>query len=205
MERGNFRMARNFDFKLNVFGFPRSGNTYMHNALCLMYPNNMFISPRHTVWEIKNELQKGNEVVIVFRNPLDSISSWSLYRQERIFPIEDMNWNDMTINDDIKFYLRFYNEMIALKEDVIFMDFDKFIADSSYIETKIKSKTGLLASMIPTSDQVKEEMLKDYGALNLPRETKVYIEEVKPVVQANPLFADTLSLYQSIQDLEKAQ
>lgn len=197
-------MARNSNTTINVFGYPRSGNTYMHHALCFMYPDNIKLTARHTVWEVKEELNNSNIVVIVFRNPLDAITSWSLYRKEYISPIDEMNWDNMSIEDDIKFYLRFYNEMIAIKEKLIFFDFDKFTVNSEYIENKIKTKINLTAKFIPTPDEIKEDMRQGISILNLPRkETLSLINERKPKVEAHPLFSGTLSLYQTLQGLEK--
>lgn len=198
-------MARNTDFNstINVFGYPRSGNTYMQYALSFMYPDNMYPSARHTVWETKEELKNSNIVVVVFRHPLDSITSWSLYRKEYISPVDEMNWDGMSIEDDIKFYLRFYNEMLTLKEHLIFVDFDKFIVDSHYIENEVKAKFNLSAKHIPTPDEIKNTMRQSIAILNLPRDTKPLIEAKKPQVQAHSLFSDTLSLYQTLQGLEK--
>lgn len=187
---------------VSIFGYPRSGNTFLQTALKHIYPQHIFNAPRHTVWEVKQDIAKGNTPIIPFRNPLDAIGSWAIYRQEGHLGGTHFDWHNDTIEGDIKFYIRFYNDIIYLKDKFIFMDFIKFNNNLDYIKNKTNC-LNLGKDANPTIDEIKFDMTMSIKKINLPRETKPIIEAIKPQIQAHPLFADTLSLYQILQDLEK--
>lgn len=190
---------------ISTFCYPRSGSTFLYTALEYLYEDYHFIPSRHTVWEVKDLVSKGEKLIVPFRNPVDSIGSWNVYRQEGYLGSTHFDWHNDTLEGDIKFYLRFYSEILPLKDNLIFFDFNKFTSDLSYIKSKMKKHLNMEPTKNPLIEFIKSQMKSGIRKLNLPRETKPIIETVKPLIEQHPLYSDTLSLYQKLQELEQEQ
>lgn len=183
---------------INLFGYPRSGTTFLKSALDEIFPDYEFSLCRHTVWELKDDISKGNIPIVPFRYPLDSIGSWSIYRQENILNATHFNWHNDNLEGDIKFYLRINTEILKLKDSIVLMPFEKFADNIEFITQRISVKLGLVPNGDPDLERIKANMRSGIARLNLPRETKEIIETVKPQILQHPLYADTLSLYQRL-------
>lgn len=155
----------------------------MNQALNLLYyPEQKVNITRHTVVSI----EKANQIIVPFRNPLDSIASY------HIFPGAEK------IEFDIKFYIRFYNAILSNLNKIILMDFDHFTKDIEYIKNKILKHFDIITSNQVTDDKIKESMLANGKEANLPRNNKAQLDSVKLQLKEMPEFNECLDLYNTI-------
>lgn len=167
-------------------GFPRSGSTYLNQALNLLYyPDQEVNWNRHTVVAIK----QADNIMVTFRNPVDSIASWHKYP------------SNGQLEEDIKYYLRFYKAVIENLNKVSLMDFDYFTKDIEYIKDKVLKKFGISTDNVTTDSQVKEAMLANNKELNLPRNNKEELEVIKAELQQMPEFTECLKVYATLKKL----
>jgi len=164
-------------------GFPRSGSTYLNQAINLLYyPEQEVNWNRHTVIAI----EKANKIIVPFRNPLDAIASWKTY------PLES------TLDQDIKFYIRFYKAVLDNLHKIVLMDFDYFTKDIDYIKDKVFKNFGIGTDNYVTDAQVKEAMLFNDKELNLPRNNKEELDAVKTELQGMAGFNECVELYNAL-------
>lgn len=164
-------------------GFPRSGSTYLNQALNLLYyPEQEANWNKHTVVAI----EKANRIMVTFRNPADSIASWHRYpsggQQE----------------EDMKFYIRFYSAVLENINKVVLMDFDYFTKDINYISDKVFKNFGIETSRYVTDSQVKEAMLADGKNINLPRNNQEELNAAKEQLITQPLFQKCVELFNEL-------
>jgi hypothetical protein len=65
---------------LYIDGFPRSGNSYVVYFFKNFYPNLEFSHHLHTIAGIKIAIKKGVTPIILIRNPLDTVASYSIMK-----------------------------------------------------------------------------------------------------------------------------
>jgi uncharacterized protein YqfB (UPF0267 family) len=161
-------------------GFPRSGNTYLNYALNLLfYPQEQVNWNRHTV----ASLEEANKIIVPFRNPIDSISSWH------------KSFSGGQINEDIAFYVRFYSAVLENANKIVFMDFDYFTKDIDYIKDKVLKNFGVNTNRYITDVEVKEAMLSNGKDMNLPRSNQENLALIKEQLQNIVGFDRCLGLY----------
>lgn len=166
-------------------GFPRSGSTYLNQTLNLLYyPDQEVNWNRHTVVAI----EQANQIMVTFRNPLDSIASWHKY------PLPS------TLEADVKFYIRFYSMVFANLNKIILMDFDYFTKDIDYIKDKVFKNFGIGTDNYVTDAQVKEVMLANDKKINLPRNNKEELDSVKAELQQMNEFMECVNLYNTLKN-----
>lgn len=181
---------------INSFGYPRSGNTFLRSSLYLLYPEHTVGMPKHTLVEAQRYINQG-KTLVVFRNPLDAISSWSIYKQEGYLSPR-FEWHKLNdIDDDIKFYCRIYNYVLSNLENIILLDFDCFTNNLDYLVDKL-SPLELGPHRAVSIEDVKESMLADERRLNLPRETKSLIQGQHSIIQNSPIFKDAILLHNDL-------
>lgn len=164
-------------------GYPRSGSTYLNQALNLLYyPERQVNLNEHTVITITN----GNNIIVPFRKPLDAIASWKIY------PLES------TLDQDIKFYIRFHKAVLDNLYKVILMDFDYFTKDIDYIKNKVFKNFGIGTDNYVTDAQVKKAMLANGKEINLPRNNKEELDAVKAELQGMAGFNECVELYNAL-------
>ncbi len=164
-------------------GFPRSGSTYINQALNLLYyPNQEVNWNRHTVVAI----EKANKIMITFRNPVDSIASWHKYP------------SDGLLQEDVKFYIRLYSAVLDNLNKVVLMDFDLFTKDIDYIKDKVFKNFGIGTDNYVTDAQVKEAMLANGKDINLPRSNQEELDAVKQQLVNLEGFDQCVELYNQL-------
>jgi hypothetical protein len=164
-------------------GFPRSGSTYLNQALQLLYyPSEAVNNNRHTTIAI----EKSDKIMVSFRNPLDSIASWHRYPSGGL------------LEADIQYYVRFYSYVLSNLDRVVLMDFDLFTQDLEYVKTKVFENFGLTAVQEVTDAQVKEAMLNNGKEINLPRSNKDELDAVKSVLEPLSEFQECISIYATL-------
>ena len=161
-------------------GFPRSGSTYLNQSINLLYyPEQEVNWNRHTVVAI----EKTNRIMVTFRNPADSIASWQKYP------------SNGHLEEDVRFYIRFYSAVLDNLNKVVLMDFDYFTKDIDYIKDKVFKNFGIETNRYVTDSQVREAMLANGKDINLPRNNKEELALVKEQLQNTAGFDRCLELY----------
>lgn len=165
--------------------FPRSGSTYLNQALNLLYyPKQEVNQNRHTVIS----LETVTSIMVAFRNPLDSIASWHLYPSTG------------QLNSDISFYIRFYSAVLNNINKVILMDFDFFTKDIDYIKDKVFKNFGIKTDNYVIDAQVKEAMLINNKEINLPVNNQQELNIIKEQLTEEPLFIECVKLFNKLKD-----
>ena len=161
-------------------GFPRSGSTYLNQALNLLYyPEQEVNWNRHTVVAIEST----NRITVPFRNPLDSITSWHKYPSGN------------QLEADVKFYIRFYSAVLENLNKIILMDFDIFTKDTDYIKDQIFKGFGFSTNRYVTDPDIRQAMLANNKEINLPRNNQEEIALVKEQLPSISGFDKCLELY----------
>ena len=169
--------------ELVTSAYPRSGSTYLNQALQLLYyPTKPVNNNKHTVLAIDNS----EKIIVPFRNPRDSIASWHKYPSNGL------------LEADIKYYVRFYSFVLDNLNKVVLMDFSKFTQDIEYIKSKVLENFGLTVVQEVTDAQVKEVMLNNSKEINLPRSNKDELDAVKSVLETLPEFQECVSIYATL-------
>jgi hypothetical protein len=164
-------------------GFPRSGNTYLNYALHLIfYPNQEVNYISHLV----NAIKANKKIIVPFRNPVDSISSW-----------HHLVFNNNLLSD-IKYYLRFHYAVKENLNKVTLMDFDYFTKDITYIKDKVAANFSISTDKIVTVNEVKNAMLNNNKEINLPRNNKDLLNKTKDKLIQMPELQECIDLYDNL-------
>ena len=166
--------------------FPRSGSTYLNQALQLLfYPSDPVNLNRHSVVSI----EKSEKIMVPFRNPKDSIASWHRYPSNGL------------LEADIKYYVRFYSFVLDNLHKVVLMDFDKFTQDIEYIKSQVSANYNLTTNSSVTNDEVKMAMLVNGKEINLPRNNKAELNLIKENLESMPEFTECIDLYARLKQI----
>lgn len=166
--------------------FPRSGSTYLNQALNLLYyPKQEVNQNRHTVIS----LETVTSIMVAFRNPIDCISSWHKYPSHG------------QLDSDINYYVRFYKTVLNNLNRVVLMDFDYFVKDIDYIKAKVFKNFSIDTDNYVTDTQVKEAMLANSKEINLPRNNKKELDAVKVQLKQMSEFAQCVDLYKRLKQV----
>ena len=149
-----------------VEGFPRSGTTFLHGLLTKAFPNYDVYYAEHTASKLTLE-----NVVVVIRNPYDSIFSWKSY----------IGRND-NVSEIAKWYIRYYKEVLKNIDDVVLIDFNEMITDSSTVLKKVSDKLNVDYLTVDVSKLDKGESLEKYTSF-ITKETKEAYEIYKELLK----------------------
>jgi|688.fasta_scaffold08375_25 hypothetical protein len=174
---------------LTISGYPRSGNTFINHAFFKMYDFAHINFNRHTVKSIAER----DHTFVPFRHPLEAISSWHIYQQVHFLDVR-------FIENDIKFYNRFHEQALAMKDKITFLDFDLFKNNTKYLEDKV-SHIYNVSAMPVEANEVKEFMAHRRLTLNIPRNDDETKQEVMYFVEKQELYKISLDLYNQIKKL----
>jgi hypothetical protein len=179
-------MDYNLQNLLVTSGFPRSGNTFVNHAFKKLFNLEYVNLNRHTVIAIESR----EHTFVPFRHPLDSISSWHLYQDEFLT-------DPRLLENDLKFYLRFHNNLKNLLDKITLLDFDLFKNDLNYLSTKVTNLYDITPSDV-TLEEVKMFMNDSNREMNLPRNTEEQKQEIQERVKETDLYQECTSVYQSL-------
>lgn len=166
-------------------GYPRSGNTYLNQALNLIYypEEEVYINFHST-----KAIQRAQKIIVPFRNPTDSISSWHIWPSNEKLKL------------DVKFYIRFHSFVLDNLNKVVLMDFDYFTKDINYINNKVLKHFDIQTKCYVTDAQVKEAMVTNGKDINLPRNNKEELALVREQLQNTAGFDKCLELYAQLKE-----
>lgn len=147
--------------ELVLEGYPRSGNTFAWDMINILCDGKLRMS--HHVHEYKNVAigqSKGAPVVILIRNPMDAILSFSIY-------------SDNPIPFCARQYFDFYEGVLKYNDGFCFVAFDQVINDFNGVIRKINAETGV---SIPEADNL-EAVAKEARARAKARSVKTHGEK----------------------------
>jgi hypothetical protein len=179
-----------------VAGYPRTGTTFLSFMLQEYYGSDVHSGKlqTHSIVDIEFNLDKA--IFVTLRNPLDCISSWANFRKLIFHPyIESVQ---LTLADDINYYLRFYNYIDSLNNKICIVDFDKFTNSPNYIMDKVKQTLNINPIQQIDYEQLKEKMLKLGGQNNLPTYSKDKINSIKFDLIKEDDYNKTIELYNKL-------
>lgn len=166
--------------------FPRSGSTYLNQALQLLfYPSDLVNRNHHSVVSI----EKSEKIMISFRNPKESIASWHNYPSNGL------------LEADIKYYVRFYSFVLNNLHKVVLMDFDKFTQDIEYIKSQVSTNYNLTTDRLVTNDEVKMAMQVNGKEINLPRNNQEELNLIKSSLESMPEFTECVDIYARLKQI----
>jgi hypothetical protein len=167
-------------------GFPRSGNTYLNYSFkSLYYPEE---NPRLNFHSVSS-MEKYDHLFVPFRNPQDCISSWHNYP------------SNGQLEEDIKYYLRFYTAALENLNKLTLMDFNKFTNSLEYIKYKVKGSLSIDPIANPADSDIKAAMLDSGKTINLPVNNKAKLDVIKAQIVEIPSFQECLELYESLKSV----
>lgn len=169
--------------KLQVCGFPRSGNVFLSYLLReVYYPRVNTSMPYHS----EDAFDKFNNLIVPVRNPIDAIASFNNF----ILP--------HNIQDDINLYISI-NTKALNSLDSIFLNFNQFTSDVEYVKGIIKNNFNLDPMNNPTIEDIKQSILKEDHEIHLPNpERYEAIESTKLVLSNMPEFQDCVNIYNTL-------
>lgn len=170
---------------LKSCGFPRSGNTYLNQALNLLYyPTEEVNLNKHTVVAIK----KATRILVTFRNPIDSIASWHNYP------------SDGHLKKDVEFYLRFYCAVLENLNKIVLMDFETFTKNIDYIKNQVFNNFGFVTNSNATDYDIKYAMIKNNKKINLPRNNQEELMLIKEELKTMSNFEECLQIHENLKN-----
>lgn len=197
-EKYESRFVCNQDTDIVIEGFPRSANTFFVDYLSL---NNTLKVAHHTHDNRNILLGIAFEVpsVVLVRNPLDAIISYSIY-------------SGMKLENAAQRYKNFYSSLIPLKKDLICAEFSDVVNTPELIVSLINERSSLKLkySADQSSDialakrkdieraqksRSAEDFIKTVGAPNAERE-KIKIslrDQAEDFIEENPDLHDLYS------------
>ena len=161
-------------------GYPRSGNTYLNQALQLLYyPTDLVNRNFHSTVVI----EKTQKIIVPFRNPVDAIASWYKYPSNGI------------LKEDIAYYIRFHSYVLENLHKIVLMNFDSFTQNIEYIKSQVSINYNIKTDISITNDEIKMAMLVNGKEINLPRNNKLELDLIKKNLKSMPEFQECVELY----------
>jgi hypothetical protein len=176
---------------LVISTFPRSGSTFLNFVIKSLYYKGDANMNYHTV----NSLHVQEKVIVPFRNPEESIASW------HIFPYKERS----TLDLDIKYYLRFYTEVLNKNKNAVLLDFHKFTKDLDYVKNKISNNFGVKPIYETSIEEIKNEMLSSGKEINLPRNNANELQNIKNNLVNHKDFNNCLEIYNNLLKISEQQ
>jgi hypothetical protein len=177
--RKNYEVKR----KLQVCGFPRSGNVFLSYLLReVYYPQLSTSMPYH----FEDTFDKFNRLIVPVRNPLEAIASFNNF----LLP--------HSIQDDINLYINI-NTKALNSVNTIFVNFDQFTSDVAYVKNIIKNNFNIEPMADPTIESIKQSIIDGNHEIHLPNpERYEAIESTKLVLSNMPEFQDCVNIYNTL-------
>lgn len=124
-------------------GYPRSGNTYFTKLLGIVFPKLIFSHHLHTVGGIKLAFRSKLPVLIIIREPLESIASLYVMNNKSSFLNEDL------IDKYIEDYIQYYKFVLNNRSIIKIVEFQKLINKPQLILDSLNDlNTNLLIQQI---------------------------------------------------------
>lgn len=110
-----------------VDGYPRSGNTFTKGLIRYCYPGIIANNHFHCIAPLKMALRYNQKSLILFRDPIDSVSSLILMENYRVYQTGDSL--DSLIERRLKDYIVYYKYILDNSHRIQFLPFTKVISD----------------------------------------------------------------------------
>ena len=177
------------DIKIYVDGFPKSGNTFLKNAIeestGLKIDN-----PSHTILKIDYLVKNNHIVFITLRDPLDSIASFIALKND-LSPENIKKYTD--------YYERIYSYVLSIKENIELAPFSQIVTDVSEFINKLSNSIKIYKNI--ENIEIIEKMKKDENLSKyIPGEREYSYYEARNLVISSDqsLFQECYNLYYSL-------
>ena len=181
-------------------GFPRSGNTFLRYALKEMYPDHYFNRPIHTVKFIEEHYDK-DMAIMPIRNPKDCISSWIEFKGNLVnkeFGPNSLFYDINNVDKAIKYYIRYFENVLKYKNDILFLNFDIFKNDLEYVSNKIYEAYNIKNLKTTTVDNIKKILIDGGGDTQIPRQDTRVLDSIKVNVESHLLLNTANHIYNEL-------
>lgn len=158
--------------ELVLEGFPRSGNTFLASLMRQAAPDLNFSHHTHLIANLERAKREKLPAVVLFRNPLDSVSSLVVKNPQVYKPSE-------CLSD----YIAYYRSAKKLLPSAIFIHSDELFSNPLEVLGKINRETGL--SIESTQKVLKPEGLAKNSTLD-----KNQLERARSQVTAERVLKD---------------
>jgi len=187
-------------------GYQRSGNTFLAFILAEVINKERLVSHLHKIAPIKIALKKGLYVVVVVRNPNESISSAYLKYHEMHNVKMETKINNKILTKLINDYYSFNKYFLINKEKVLLIDFNNLIKDTNFVVKDILKFINIdIAENLDENIQksinnyIKKKSLKNTIGSSLPSEEKEALKSlIKKHVLKNQKFNECIDLYDKL-------
>jgi hypothetical protein len=163
--------------KIFIAGFPRSGNTYATFLLRNIFQDFEFSHHFHTTGAIKVALSQKIPVLVLVRDPKNTITSFYL----KLLALQNQKFDgvidEKLLRTIIRFYILFHKDLLKLSSKIKIMLFNDLIANPIGFLSTVKNSTNFNISQEVIVSKFEEVQRKDFGAKDalgssLPNETK---------------------------------
>lgn len=183
------------DTDIIIDGFPRCANSFIYNSFKNAQISKLNIAHHlHAPYQIIEGTRLKKPTVLLIRNPVDAISSLKLRSP------------DLEIDTLILYYINFYKDLIQYKNDLLVLDFDTIIGDTSSIVPKINNFFGTKFYNITEKNtkQAKENIVNtnkllegmDELKLALPSKIKTKMKsQIERMIMGNKKIDELIVIY----------
>jgi len=173
--------------KIDQTAFPRSGTNTLNVGLSLCFPNHTVNAPSYSPKTIKN----GDNTFVIFRNPVDSIASWTYY--------SDYMRQTVTLDALIEWWVVFAKTALESSEKTFMTTFDLLIANHHYVFEQYAKKFNLENPQNVSKKIIDSKVKKDFPN-NFPRPHIVVPSFLRSQILESKKYEDANKFYSLIKN-----
>jgi hypothetical protein len=128
---------------LCIEGFGSSGNSYAYQVFDILTKGHVS-HHTHTIANVKKSMRINVPVVILFRDPFESIPSHVVRFDKPIY-------------EDVKEYERFYKDVMSIKSDLVLVNFKDLIQNTLYVVDKVAKVCDLNIDRPDSREDIEKE------------------------------------------------
>ena len=192
-------------------GYPRSGNTFSKYLFSYIYPNLKGTSHLHSIAGLKIALKRNVRSIIIFRDPLESVLSYTFTKTKRNNNPQKYDIN--LLRELTEEWIDFYNFSIKNKEKILLLEFK---TNSEGILSNIKTLGRFLTSTSMGENEIKEKVInfdelmqkkedkKEPGYSSLPQiEKNKFKQNIKSDLLTLECYKIALEIYVELQSINR--
>lgn len=140
-------------------GYPRSANTYFEAALLVSQDNKIHVSSHsHASAQVLMGVRKNIPTIVLFREPKEAVAS-----------LLELTSGDLPVDEYIKDYYTFYEDLDGCLDDVLLVEFPEAIGDFSEIIRRVNQRFSLNYQPPSDMDAFKVAVREKMDELGLKR------------------------------------
>lgn len=201
-KRKNKRNLPKASDKYFVDGYPRSGNTFTKGFIHYCYPDIIANHHFHTIAPLKMALNYKLKILVLFRDPVDSISSLVLMEDFEVY--KSKNGLYALVKRRLQDYIRFYRFVIDNIESIHLLSFSKITSHDICSELEKYFELPFGQTDYKAFLNINENVQKGKSAhfSMLPNEKKNSMKEnVKVYIYESTNFDESKVIFRRLQEL----